>query len=126
MSAQSRPRGRDVGIVEPYSNTMFAEWIAGAPMQRIAIVLLLAVSATTLGSEGRSFGQAEDLDILSKQFTTLYGQGKYTEAAKIAEQLRKLIEAARGPNDPLTATALNNLGVVYNQEGKYPLAEQAF
>jgi tetratricopeptide (TPR) repeat protein len=78
-----------------------------------------------LGSEWRSFGQVDDLDTLSKQFTTLYGQGKYTEAATIAEQLLKLIEAARGPNDPLTAIALNNLGVVYNQEGKYPLAEQA-
>jgi hypothetical protein len=56
-------------------------------MQRIAIVLLLAVFVTTVGSDGRSFAQADDLNTLSNQLNALYGQGKYTKAAHIAERL---------------------------------------
>jgi hypothetical protein len=87
-------------------------------MQRIVIVLFLAVFATASGA-GRSFAQADDFGSLHKQLEALYGQGKFTEAATIAERILKITEAARGPNDLQTAVALNNLGIVYEAELKY-------
>jgi tetratricopeptide (TPR) repeat protein len=87
--------------------------------------LFLAVFAIVSGG-GRSFAQADNLGSLSEQAKALYDQGKYTEAATIAERILKLTEVARGPNDLQTVAALNNLGAVYWQESKYPLAEQAY
>jgi hypothetical protein len=54
-------------------------------------------TAEDKGAKPADPDQADDPVTLYKQFQALYGQGKYMEAATIAERFLKLIEAARGP-----------------------------
>jgi tetratricopeptide (TPR) repeat protein len=49
----------------------------------------------------------------------LYQQGRYSEAAKVAEEALIVAEKTFGPNHPRVATSLNNLVELYRAQGKY-------
>ena len=51
-----------------------------------------------------------------------YQQGRYTEAEKLFEAALKEAEGF-GPQDPRLATSLNNLALLYRDQGKYAEAE---
>jgi len=51
-----------------------------------------------------------------------YQQGRYTDAERSFQATVKEAEAF-GPQDPRLATSLNNLAVLYHQQGKYAEAE---
>lgn len=61
------------------------------------------------------------------QVDTLYQQGKYQEAAQIQEKVLAWTEQNLGPDHPDTASGLNNLAVLYrNQGGAYAKAEPLY
>jgi len=62
----------------------------------------------------------KDLD--DKAFT-LYQQGRYAEAAKVAKDALKVAEETFGPDHPAVGTLLNNLAMLYRAQGKYAQAE---
>jgi tetratricopeptide (TPR) repeat protein/CHAT domain-containing protein len=60
---------------------------------------------------------------LQKHMMELHGQGKYAEAEKLAQQALEINEAVLGPDHPDVASALSNLGSMYQAQGKYSQAE---
>ncbi|HEY2828440.1 MAG TPA: tetratricopeptide repeat protein [Pirellulales bacterium] len=71
----------------------------------------------------------DEAEKLSKQMMELHGQGKYAEAAKLAQQALEIDEAVLGPDHPEVASALSNLGSMYQAQGKLsqaaPVLERA-
>lgn len=71
----------------------------------------------TLGTA--AFAQNESLQELNDNSVRLYEQGKYNEAAQLAERALKRAEDTLGTYNPQTAIFLNNLAVIYYAQGKY-------
>ena len=59
-------------------------------------------------------------------FITLYQQGRYSEAEPYAKDALRLGTEEFGPNDPTTASLLNNLALLYEDQGRYPEAEPLY
>jgi len=60
---------------------------------------------------------------LEAQSQQLDRAGKSAEATRLAEQVVSLREKALGPEDPLLAKSLNDLGILYWKQGRYVDAE---
>jgi CHAT domain-containing protein/tetratricopeptide (TPR) repeat protein len=60
---------------------------------------------------------------LDEAVGTLYGKGKFQEAVPLARRSLALREKALGPHHPEVATSLNNLAVLYKEQGAYARAE---
>jgi tetratricopeptide (TPR) repeat protein len=60
------------------------------------------------------------------QVDTLYQQGKYQEAAQIQKKVLAWTEQNLGPDNPDTATGLNNLAVLYRNQGANAKAEPLY
>ena len=71
-------------------------------------------------------GQSSELDAAYNRFVDLYAQGRYEEAVPFAEKAVRLGEEEFGPNDPTTATLLNNLAELYRAQGRYAEAEPLY
>ncbi len=63
-------------------------------------------------------GQSSELMEAYNSFDTLYQQGRYSEAVPYAKEALRLGEEEFGPNDPTTATILNNLAGLHIRQGK--------
>ncbi|KPL16079.1 MAG: hypothetical protein AMJ92_13165, partial [candidate division Zixibacteria bacterium SM23_81] len=63
---------------------------------------------------------------LYSKIVTLHQQGRYGEAAKVAEEALTVAEKTFGPNHPYVATSLNNLAGLYQAQGKYSEAEPLY
>jgi tetratricopeptide (TPR) repeat protein len=71
----------------------------------------------------------EENSKLVAQAVKLNSQGKYAEAVEAGKQALAKCEEIVGPDDPETARCLNNLGLMYDDHGKYadglPLIKRA-
>src|SRR6516225_8483646 len=56
----------------------------------------------------------------------LHGQGKYKDAATIAEKALALAESSLGPEHPDTLTLVNNVAALYNLLGRLTEAEPLY
>jgi tetratricopeptide (TPR) repeat protein len=70
--------------------------------------------------------EADEPSALNQQVTQLIEQGKYQEAIHIAERAVEVAKRTRGPEDPKTAEALNNLGLLRKKIGDYAKAEPLY
>ncbi len=73
-----------------------------------------------------AYGQSPALMEAYKRTGELYAQGRYQQALPYAEKALKLAEHELGSDHPTTATALNNLAVLYKAQGKYAEAEPLY
>src|SRR5271165_1561390 len=73
-----------------------------------------------------SLAENDDPKGLNQQVEQLIAQGKYQEAIPIAERAVEMAKGTRGPEDPKTAEALNNLGLVFKKIGDYAKAEPLY
>ncbi len=71
-------------------------------------------------------GQSSELMEAYDSFITLYQQGRYSEAEPYAKEALRLGTEEFGPNDPSTATLLNNLAALYQAQGRYAEAEPLY
>jgi hypothetical protein len=83
-----------------YESTMAAMLAAGAPM-------------------GAAAQSADDVRTLNQQVVQLFGQGKYKEAASVAERALAAAERVLGKEHPSTLTSVNNLAVLYDSRGRH-------
>ena len=86
-------------------------------MRESARILLVAV--LVLSYSVSAYAQEALLNELYSRFGVLYQQGRYGEAAKVAEEALTVAEKMFGPNHPNTAAFLNNLALVYHKQGRY-------
>lgn len=63
---------------------------------------------------------------LSKKCDALFEEGKYKEAIPIAEEVLNIRSRMLGEENPDTAEALNDLGVIFEGLGEYEKAEQYY
>lgn len=76
-------------------------------------------AATVLGNET----QWRELNV---EIFTFYRQGKYQEAAEVAERALNVAQETFGPDHQKVAISLNNLATLYRILGKYPEAERLY
>ena len=89
------------------------------------LVLCLALGLF-LGKGSQAFARDDDPRLLNQQVLKLYQQGKYQEAVPIAERVLAIEKRILGPEDPDTATSLDNLAALYRDMGAYQKAEPLF
>jgi CHAT domain-containing protein/Flp pilus assembly protein TadD len=93
--------------------------LAKSPFVLLALGLwILACSA--------SWAEDADPNALKQQVGQLIEEGKYQEAIPIAERAVEVAKRIRGPEDPETAEALNNLGLLFKRIGDYAKAEPLY
>ncbi len=71
-------------------------------------------------------GQSSELMDAYNSFITLYQQSRYAEAEPYAKEALRLGTEELGPNDPITASLLNNLAAIYEAQGRYAEAEPLY
>lgn len=82
-------------------------------------VLVLSWAATI-------YGQETLWKELYGKSATLYQQGRYSEAARVAEEALTVAKKIFGPNHPNVATSLNTLAELYRVQGRYSKAEPLY
>ena len=68
---------------------------------------------------GEAGAQSPELRGAYERARELYTQGRYQEAIPFAKEAVRLDEQEFGLDHPRTATALNNLGALYQAQGRY-------
>ena len=86
-----------------------------------SLFVLLAVGLLIFASSA-SLAQDDDLGSLNQRIYKLFAEGKYQEAIPLAERAVGIATRVRGPEDPETATSLNNLGELYFNVYQYTKA----
>src|ERR1700688_1174463 len=94
------------------------------PSRSGKFVTLLVFLWFLLSGLNASAAEDDQIDVLNSQLKSLLAKGQYQEAIPIAEKLVALCEQILGPDSTDTATALNNLAVVYSPLGYYTKATQ--
>jgi len=82
------------------------------------LVFFLAL-AFLLGEGSRAFARNDDPEALNQQALKLYQQDKFQEAILLEKKELAMTKRALGPDHPLTAAILNNLGRIYTDMGAY-------
>lgn len=78
---------------------------------------LLKLAINEADSAGEGGGWIEEA--LEQWAALLHQRQSYAEAEPVHKRLLALRENSRGPRDPLVATSLNNLGLVYAVQGRH-------
>lgn len=86
----------------------------------MAAVAMLALSGGTPGEA------AENLNVLNWLVFQIGNQGRYQEAAVIAERALALAESTLGKEHPTTLMCINNLAYLRQRQARYDEAEQLF
>jgi tetratricopeptide (TPR) repeat protein len=73
-----------------------------------------------------AFAQDETLQELNYNSVRLFEQGKYNEAAELADRALKSAENKYGPESTQITPFLNNLAVIYYAQGRYSEAEALY
>ena len=89
------------------------------------LCLAVALSCVTHGSD-MAYGQSPAFLEAQNRYTTLYQQGRYSEAISYAAEALKLGEDEFGPDHPTTARLLNDLAFVHEAQGNYAEAEPLY
>jgi tetratricopeptide (TPR) repeat protein len=90
--------------------------LAKSPCVLLALGLLILACPASLAED-------DDPNVLNQRVTQLFEQGKYWEAIPIAERAVEVSKRSRRLDDPETAEALNNLGVLFQKIRNYAKAE---
>jgi tetratricopeptide (TPR) repeat protein len=90
------------------------------------VLLCGVVIALGLSWPNTAFSQtsanAEQVERMIREVGQLYQQGHYPEALTQAKQALELAEKILGPDHPVTAISMNNLGALYHAMGQYEQA----
>ena len=86
-----------------------------------SLFVLFALGLLIFASSA-SLAQDDDLGSLNQRIYKLFAEGKYQEAIPLAERAVGIATRVRGPEDPETATSLNNLGELYFNVYEYTKA----
>src|SRR5271165_2406 len=87
-----------------------------------AIAILLAVPPFH-AAKAQAPSDSDSVLKQNQQVLDLFGERKYKEALPLAEKLVVLVRRTKGDQDRFTATALSNLGAIYQALDQYAEAE---
>ena len=89
-------------------------------------LIIVFVSLTMLSAAEPARAQADKWDKLNDEFITLFRQGQYDRAFVVATEALKVAEQSMGSNHPIVATSLENLGRIYETQGRPAQAEPLY
>ena len=89
-------------------------------MRRVALGLLTVL---LLGSGPKLWAQQAKWEELKARVEELFKRGDYAAAIPVAKEDLRVAEATFGATDPNVATALNNLGLLYEKQSQFSDAE---
>lgn len=114
--------------IPPAKGDLLRSARGGDSCRRIWTALPLTILITALLLVAAPCAVAEDntLRVLNDTAVSLYEDGKYDEAAELAERALQIAEDAMGPSDPQLTPFLNNLAVIRYAQGKYKEAENLY
>src|ERR1044072_5050252 len=94
---------------------------------KLAFILFVSylVSSLTLDAKLSSLEEAR-LASLAEKVGELYQSGKFADAIPLAQECLTLVENARAPAHPESATQVKNLAERYRPRGDYAKAEPLF
>jgi len=90
------------------------------------IIVLMMLSMLFVLTSCNQGGQEKSLQELDDKATTLYQQGRYKEAAEVAEEALTFTEETFGPDHPNVAVSLNKLAELYIAKGNYAEIEPLY
>ncbi len=93
---------------------------------RRTILCLAAIFLWATHDPDMASGQSSELMEAYDSYNTRYQQGRYSEAEPYAKEALRLGTEEFRPNDPTTATLLNNLALLYQAQGHYAEAEPLY
>ena len=88
---------------------------------KATVIVLLIISFAI-----SAYAQEELWQQLNSKVAMLYQQGRYAEAAEVAEEALTVAEKTFESNHPDVAATLNNLALLYKAQGKYAEAEPLY
>jgi tetratricopeptide (TPR) repeat protein len=88
---------------------------------KISLIMILVTSFGVV-----STAQEELYNKLNVKLATLYKQGKTAEAIKVAEEAVQVAIKTFGEEHPYVSASLNNLALLYINEGRYEKAEELY
>lgn len=88
---------------------------------RIFLIVLLLSSIPSI-----AYSQKATYDKLNKQMASLYKQGQYERAIKVAEEALKVAKETFGEKHPYVSSSLNNIALLYITQGEYAKAESLY
>src|SRR6516165_455674 len=91
----------------------------------VVVIALLMLTGSNWSREAHAQG-ANEFASLRTQVSQLYSQGKYAEAAPIAERYVALAREKHGDSHIDYAEAIAWLAYVYQAQGRYPEAEPLY
>ena len=96
-----------------------------AIISKAGAIALLALVLFAPASVSAQSGQPDEFVLLYRQVGQLTHDGKYAEAAELAEKVLAGAERRFGPDSPIAAVVLGSLGYAYMRDGKLAAAEPA-
>jgi tetratricopeptide (TPR) repeat protein len=102
---------------------IFVNTIRPTVFCRVKIILMMMLIVLLVLP---SCGQKESWEELNAKVAVLYQQGRYLEASNVAEEALKVAEETFGLKHINVALSLDNLAVLYQDQGKYAEAEPLF
>src|SRR6516164_2215438 len=94
---------------------------------RATYFILVPLVAFLLAIPHAAYAQGvDDAAALIQQVNELRSQGRYSEAVPLAQSALAIQEKALGPDHPYVAVSLNDLGVLYYNQGRYTDAETLY
>ena len=84
----------------------------------IAVVLLTGITQSPT-----AWAQSAELDAAFRQYQSLEKQAKYAEAIPYAQAFVELAKEEFGETHQIYAAGLNNLALLYSEQGRYEDAE---
>jgi tetratricopeptide (TPR) repeat protein len=90
------------------------------------LVVLFGAALLVLASLVTAAAQQGDFNAALRRFGELYAARKYSAALVEAQKFESMAKARFGVNHANYGAALNNLGLVYKEQGKYADAEELY
>ena len=87
---------------------------------RQIFLIATAVLVLTFLPASLAHTQSRKADELNRRVIELYRAGRYAEAIPLVQQALAIYEKALGPDHPDVATAVNNLALLYDKQGRTP------
>jgi len=94
---------------------------AGAELSNIGLLVTGSPGLANLTVEQQK--QLKLAGVANARTFELYGQGNFSEAARVGEEVLQLLRTVFGDEHSHTAKAMNNLGLMYLSMGEYTKAE---